>query len=80
MFVNLLILLFSYVFISFSVLLCCKSLTRKCSLKGGIKQKEDVVPISALNRTRTSIEQVETRLSVPTLEPKSQDRAHSTSD
>ena len=55
MFVKLLVLLFSYVFVSFSVLLCCKYLAWKCGLKGGIKQKEDVVPVSALNRTGTAI-------------------------
>ena len=58
MFVKLLVFFFSYVFVSSSVLLCCRSLKWKCGLKGGIKQNKDVVPISALDRTRTMIEHI----------------------
>jgi hypothetical protein len=55
MFVKLLVLLFSNVFVSFSVLMCYKSLTKKCGLNGGINQKEDLVPVSALERTDSMI-------------------------
>jgi hypothetical protein len=56
MFVKLLVLLFSNVFVSFSVLMCCRSLMEKCGLKGGINQKEDLVPISALEHMDSAIE------------------------
>jgi hypothetical protein len=56
MFVKLLVLLFSNVYVSFSVLMCCRSLTKKCGLKGGINQKEDLVPISALEHMDSAIE------------------------
>jgi hypothetical protein len=49
MFVKLLVLLFSNVFISFSVLLCCRSLVSKYGLKG------DLVPVIAIDRTRAAI-------------------------
>jgi hypothetical protein len=42
MFVKLLTLLFFNVFVSFSVLLCCRSLIEKCGLK---------VPVSAIKHT-----------------------------
>jgi hypothetical protein len=50
MFVKLLVLLFSNVFISFSVLLCCRSLASKYGLKG------DLVPVIAIDRIRAAIE------------------------
>ena len=52
MFVKLLALLISNVFVSFSVLLCCKSLASKYGLKGGIDQNAHLVSASALERTR----------------------------
>jgi hypothetical protein len=70
MFVKLLTLLFSNICVSFSVLVCCRSLVWKCGLKGGIKQKEDVVPVSALDHTRPTIERAKTRSSATTLKPK----------
>jgi hypothetical protein len=48
MFVKLIALLISNVYISFSVLLCCISLALKCGLKGRIGQNEDPVPASAI--------------------------------
>jgi hypothetical protein len=41
MFVKLLAFLFSNVFVSFSVLLCCRSLASKWSLKGGNEQRKN---------------------------------------
>ena len=78
MFVKLLVILFSYVFVSFSVLLCCKTLTWKYGLKGVIKQKENVVLVSVLDRTRTAIERAKTESSALALKPRSHDQAHST--
>jgi hypothetical protein len=66
MFVKLIALLISNVYISFSVLLCCMSLALKCGLKGRIGQNEDPVPASALERT-SAIECI-------ALEPSRQDR------
>ena len=51
MFVKLLALLISNVFVSFSVLMCCRSLAWKCGLKDGIEQRTNLVLISALERT-----------------------------
>jgi hypothetical protein len=56
MFVKLLVLLFSKIFVSFSVLLCCRSLASKCGLKGGKNQKKDPVPASVLKCIDTAIE------------------------
>jgi hypothetical protein len=44
MFVKLLALLISNVFVSFSVLFCCKSLASKCGLKGGKEQENQTGP------------------------------------
>jgi hypothetical protein len=55
MFVKLLTLLFSNVFVSFNILLYHRSLPLKCGLKGGINQKEDLVPVSALECTIVAI-------------------------
>ena len=51
MFVELLALLISNAFVSFSVLWCYRSLASKGGLKGGIGQNEDLVPANALERT-----------------------------
>jgi hypothetical protein len=48
MFVKILTLLFSNIYFSFSVLLCCRSLVSKCDLKGGIGQNAHLVPANAL--------------------------------
>ena len=48
MFVKLLALLISNVFVSLSVLVCCRSFARRCGLKGGIEQRTNMVPVSAL--------------------------------
>jgi hypothetical protein len=50
MFVKLLILLFSNVFVSFTVLVCYGMLNRKCGLKG------ELGPVSAIDCTRATIE------------------------
>jgi hypothetical protein len=52
MFVKLLTLLISNVCISFSVLLCCRSLASKYGLKGGIGQNEDLIPANALEPSK----------------------------
>jgi hypothetical protein len=52
MFVKLLALLISNVLVSFSVLLCCRSLTSICGLKGENDLKWRFgVPVSAIKRT-----------------------------
>ena len=56
MFVKLLVLLISNIFVSFSVLVCYRSLARKCGLKGGIKQRANLVPVSPLERKDAAIE------------------------
>ena len=53
MFVKLLVLLFSNVFASFSVLLCCRSWVLKSGSKGGIKQGRELAPISAIEHICT---------------------------
>jgi hypothetical protein len=52
MFIKLLTLLISNVFISFIVLLCCRSLASICDLKGEKEQNEDLAPESALKPIR----------------------------
>ena len=85
MVIKLLALLISNVFDSFSVLLCCRSLAQWCDLKGGIEQRTNLVPVSALERKGAAIEWEETRSSTPALEPKepgiecASDQAHSIS-
>ena len=56
MFVKLLALLISKVFVSFSILVCCRSLARRCGLKGGIEQRINLGSISALERKGVAIE------------------------
>jgi hypothetical protein len=73
MFTKLLDLLFSNVFVSSSVLLCYKSLASKCGLKGRKNQKEDLVPVSALERMDAMIEPSVMRSSAYALKPKSRD-------
>ena len=51
MFVKLLVMLISNVLVSFSVLVCCKSLAWKYGLKGEIEQRTNLVSVSALERT-----------------------------
>ena len=67
MFVKLLTLLISNIFISFSVLVCCRSLARRCGLKGGIEQRTNLVPVSVLKSKSATIERI------------IHDRVHSTS-
>ena len=64
MFVKLLTLLFSNIFVSFSVYLCYRSFIIKCSLKGKL------VPVSVLDRTRAAIELTAMRSSALALKPK----------
>ena len=56
MFAKLLALLLSNVFVSFSVLLYCRSLASKCDLKGENKQWKKLVHVSVINGTRAAIE------------------------
>ena len=70
MFVKLLVLLFSNVLFSFSVLVFCRSLAQKCCLKGRIEQRTNLVLVSVLERNGAAIEREETRLSALALEPK----------
>jgi hypothetical protein len=51
MFVKLLVLLFSNVFVTFSISVCYRSLNRKCSLK---------VPAKAIKPKRDTIERIYT--------------------
>ena len=73
MFVKLLALLISNVLVSFSVLLCCRSLTSICRLKGENDSKWRFgVPASALERTMCDrahcARAQQTRLSAPACE------------
>ena len=70
MFVKLLALLISNIFVSFSVLVCCRSLARIYGLKDGIEQRTNMVPVSALEGKGAALEREDTRSSVPTLKPK----------
>ena len=79
-------LLISNVFVNFSVLVCCRLLARKYGLKGGIEQRTNLVPVSALKRKGAAVEREDIRLSAPVLEPKeleikrkTYNRAHSSS-
>ena len=56
MFVKLLVLLFYNVFVSFSVLVCSRSLTEKCGLRVEISKG---VPVSAIECTEPAIEHME---------------------
>ena len=83
MFVKLLALLFSNVFVSFNILLCCRSLASKCGLKGENKQRKiwSLLVRSSTQMLRLSAPVIEpsvTRLSVPALEPKTHDQAYTT--
>ena len=56
MFVKLLALLISNVFVSFSALVCYRSLARRCGLNGGIEQRTNLIPGSALECKGAAIE------------------------
>jgi hypothetical protein len=56
MFVKLLALVIYNIFVSFSILVCCRSLARKCGLKGGIEQRTNLVLASVLECKGTAIE------------------------
>ena len=79
MFVRLLVLLISNVFVSFSGLVCCRSLHSNYSLKGGIEQRTNMVPVSVLEHKGAAIKRTYDRARRDKIEHKIRDRAYVTS-
>ena len=62
MFVKLLVLLISNVFVSFSVLVWCRSLAQKCGLQGGSEQRTNLALVSVLEHKGAVIERTYNRV------------------